>query len=149
MSSQKQSLSILCSTRKLVQLARWRDILDQRLLKVSLSISKGSSNSTMEGCLLQLPKLVLVSGMRSPQDRVYLEYENLPWLRLSTSVIHKIRITQSLKQLLITFWTCTVLLIKKIHLSKGQRKSQSEMQLKQVWCVTRQSPTFWSELTCS
>ena len=149
MSSQRQSHLILCLTRKLVQLAKWKDISDQRLHKVSLSISRDWSNSIMEGCLLQLPKLVLVSEMRSPQDRVYLEFESLPWLRLSTSVIHKTRIIQNLKQSLIMFWTCTVLLIKRMLLLKGQRKSQLEKLSKQVWCVTRQLPTFWSELTCS
>ena len=149
MSSQRQSHLILCLTRWLVQLARWRDISDQRLHKVSLSISRGSSNSIMEGCLLQLLKLVLVSEMRFLQDRVCLEFESLPWLRLSTSVIHKLRIIQSSKQLLIMFWTCTVLLIKKMYLSKDQRKLQLEKLLKQVWCVMRQSPTFWSGLTCS
>jgi hypothetical protein len=103
----------------------------------------------MEGCLLQLLKLVLVSEMRFLQDRVCLEFESLPWLRLSTSVIHRLRIIQSSKQLLIMFWTCTVLLIKKTYLSKDQRKLQLEKLFKQVWCVTRQSPTFWSGLTCS
>jgi hypothetical protein len=86
--------------------AIWKVIWDQKQHKVSLLTLEDFSITTMAKCHLLLPKLVLVSGMKSILNKVYWEWENSLWLKLSISLILNIKSILNLIKLRILNYLC-------------------------------------------
>lgn len=64
--------------------------------KAYLSTSNACTISTRKSCHLLLHRLEMLSVMKFHRDLVSFELENLQWQRLSISVIHQIKVIQSL-----------------------------------------------------